>query len=148
MEEGGTHGFSEAVRTCEQQRAVSRGLSTRIRLESLVRSHDFSSLVSPPSSIQKELAEVSLDPPMNCSAGPKEDNIYEWVSTISQEHTLQTQIASKQIDTQLAHTRGLVRVSSLFSGSRGLSLRWRHLLPGHQLPRGLSVQAAEGHVQN
>jgi ubiquitin-protein ligase len=34
-------------------------------------------------SIQKELAEVSLDPPMNCSAGPKEDNIYEWMSTIS-----------------------------------------------------------------
>ena len=32
--------------------------------------------------IQKELAEISLDPPDNCSAGPKGDNIYEWVSTI------------------------------------------------------------------
>ncbi|KAI9502998.1 ubiquitin-conjugating enzyme/RWD-like protein, partial [Coemansia spiralis] len=32
--------------------------------------------------IQKELAEISLDPPSNCSAGPKGDNIYEWVSTI------------------------------------------------------------------
>ena len=32
--------------------------------------------------IQKELAEISLDPPGNCSAGPKGDNIYEWVSTI------------------------------------------------------------------
>lgn len=32
--------------------------------------------------IQKELAEISLDPPPNCSAGPKGDNIYEWVSTI------------------------------------------------------------------
>lgn len=33
--------------------------------------------------IKKELAEVSLDPPFNCSAGPKEeDNLYEWVSTI------------------------------------------------------------------
>ena len=32
--------------------------------------------------IQKELAELSLDPPTNCSAGPKGDNIYEWVSTI------------------------------------------------------------------
>ncbi len=31
---------------------------------------------------QKELAEISLDPPCNCSAGPKGDNIYEWVSTI------------------------------------------------------------------
>jgi len=32
--------------------------------------------------IQKELAEISLDPPMNCSAGPKDDNIYEWLATI------------------------------------------------------------------
>jgi len=32
--------------------------------------------------IQKELAEISLDPPCNCSAGPKGDNIYDWVSTI------------------------------------------------------------------
>jgi len=34
-------------------------------------------------SIQKELAEISLEPPCNCSAGPKsDDNIYEWVATI------------------------------------------------------------------
>lgn len=32
--------------------------------------------------IQKELADISLDPPCNCSAGPKGDNIYEWISTI------------------------------------------------------------------
>lgn len=32
--------------------------------------------------IQKELAEITLDPPPNCSAGPKSDNLYEWVSTI------------------------------------------------------------------
>lgn len=32
--------------------------------------------------IQKELAEITLDPPPNCSAGPKGNNIYEWVSTI------------------------------------------------------------------
>jgi hypothetical protein len=32
--------------------------------------------------IQKELAEISLDPPCNCSAGPKGDNMFEWVSTI------------------------------------------------------------------
>uniref|UniRef100_A0A7N6C0C9 E2 ubiquitin-conjugating enzyme n=1 Tax=Anabas testudineus TaxID=64144 RepID=A0A7N6C0C9_ANATE len=31
---------------------------------------------------QKELAEITLDPPPNCSAGPKGDNIYEWRSTI------------------------------------------------------------------
>jgi len=32
--------------------------------------------------IQKELAEITLDPPPNCSAGPKGDNLYEWVSTL------------------------------------------------------------------
>lgn len=33
--------------------------------------------------IQKELAEISVDPPSNCSAGPKGDNLYEWVSTLT-----------------------------------------------------------------
>mmetsp|Transcript_16794 Transcript_16794/g.25073 ORF Transcript_16794/g.25073 Transcript_16794/m.25073 type:complete len:156 (+) Transcript_16794:64-531(+) len=34
--------------------------------------------------IQKELAEISLDPPCNCTAGPKsDDNFFEWVSTIT-----------------------------------------------------------------
>ncbi|XP_059800953.1 ubiquitin-conjugating enzyme E2 E1-like isoform X1 [Hypanus sabinus] len=32
--------------------------------------------------IQKELADITLDPPPNCSAGPKGDNVYEWRSTI------------------------------------------------------------------
>lgn len=32
--------------------------------------------------LQKELTEITLDPPPNCSAGPKGDNLYEWVSTI------------------------------------------------------------------
>ncbi|CAB4013387.1 ubiquitin-conjugating enzyme E2 E1 [Paramuricea clavata] len=32
--------------------------------------------------IQRELADITLDPPPNCSAAPKGDNIYEWVSTI------------------------------------------------------------------
>jgi ubiquitin-protein ligase len=36
-----------------------------------------------PNSIQKELAEISLDPPPHVSAGPaSEDNLFDWVSTI------------------------------------------------------------------
>lgn len=32
--------------------------------------------------LQKELAEITLDPPPNVSAAPKNDNLYEWVATI------------------------------------------------------------------
>lgn len=32
--------------------------------------------------IQRELAEITSDPPPNCSAGLKGDNLYEWVATI------------------------------------------------------------------
>jgi ubiquitin-protein ligase len=28
------------------------------------------------------LAEITLDPPSNCSAGPKGDNLYEWAATL------------------------------------------------------------------
>ncbi|KAJ4456647.1 putative Ubiquitin-conjugating enzyme E2 E1 [Paratrimastix pyriformis] len=32
--------------------------------------------------IQRELIDISLEPPENCSAGPKNDNIFEWCATI------------------------------------------------------------------
>ncbi|XP_016981697.2 ubiquitin-conjugating enzyme E2-24 kDa [Drosophila rhopaloa] len=32
--------------------------------------------------IQKELDEITQDPPTNCSAGLKEDDMYEWTATI------------------------------------------------------------------
>ncbi|RKP05594.1 ubiquitin-conjugating enzyme/RWD-like protein [Thamnocephalis sphaerospora] len=32
--------------------------------------------------IQKELAEITLDPPGNCSAGPKGDSLHEWAATL------------------------------------------------------------------
>ena len=38
--------------------------------------------------IQKELAEISLDPPANCSAAPKGDDPYEWVSQVMDQLAL------------------------------------------------------------
>lgn len=32
--------------------------------------------------LQRELAEITVDPPANCSAGPKSDDITSWVATI------------------------------------------------------------------
>lgn len=40
------------------------------------------SLSSSAKRLQRELAEITLEPPPNCSAGPKGDNLYEWYSTI------------------------------------------------------------------
>ena len=32
--------------------------------------------------IQRELIEIRRSPPVNCSAGPEGDNLYEWRATI------------------------------------------------------------------
>ncbi|CAN4089786.1 unnamed protein product [Withania somnifera] len=32
--------------------------------------------------IQKEMMELSIEPPPDCAAGPKGDNLYHWVSTL------------------------------------------------------------------
>ena len=32
--------------------------------------------------LQRELGEINKDPPPNCSAGPKNDNLHEWISTL------------------------------------------------------------------
>ena len=32
--------------------------------------------------LQKELKEMQINPPMNCSAGPIEDNLFKWTATI------------------------------------------------------------------
>ncbi|CAA6659064.1 unnamed protein product [Spirodela intermedia] len=36
--------------------------------------------------IQKEMQEFNADPPPECSAGPKGDNLYHWVSTLIGPH--------------------------------------------------------------
>lgn len=32
--------------------------------------------------LQKEMADMALNPPPNCTAGPKSDNLFEWVASI------------------------------------------------------------------
>lgn len=66
---------------------VSQDVSDRSRATQIRKEIKISSSRPPKTSaaakrIQRELAEISLDPPPNCSAGPKGDNLYEWHSTI------------------------------------------------------------------
>lgn len=72
------------VRACECAReTVERPERTRNSVGmSSEASTKKSALSNSARRIQKELAEISLEPPTNCSAGPKGDNLYEWVSTI------------------------------------------------------------------
>lgn len=74
---GGTAPAAGATTTASSTASADRKAKDR-----LSKSFSAKQLSTSAKRIQKELAEITLDPPPNCSAGPKGDNIYEWVSTI------------------------------------------------------------------
>ncbi|KAF0047522.1 hypothetical protein F2P81_001155 [Scophthalmus maximus] len=66
----------------EQSGPEQRDQTQPKKKEAKISSKTAAKLSTSAKRIQKELAEITLDPPPNCSAGPKGDNIYEWRSTI------------------------------------------------------------------
>lgn len=76
----GSGGASSA--SAQASGSSSSAANDRKAKDRLSKSFSAKQLSTSAKRIQKELAEITLDPPPNCSAGPKGDNIYEWVSTI------------------------------------------------------------------
>lgn len=91
--------------------------------------------------IQKELAELTHEPPENVSAGPKGDNIYEWAATIVGPAGAVLLGCNTAIRTVLALTH---HARSRPRPTRRHAVCERHLLRRCVDPNGLPVQAATG----
>lgn len=59
--------------------ASSSGQEETKKGEFSLAKHNKPGMSSSAKRIQKELAEISLDPPCNVNAGPSGSNLYEWV---------------------------------------------------------------------
>lgn len=127
--------------------------------------------------IQKELAEISLDPPENCSAGPKGavvqfvllgssrisaltcppnrddddddagDNIYEWVSTLIGPSGSPYSGGTRRV-TRRTTAREVARNEDSLVARWSIPRFARRFLPRHYLSARLPVQTAQGHVQD
>lgn len=74
---------SERERERERSKSMSSSSSTSFAGGGGVRPWPSATSVSYSGKrIQKEMMEFNANPPTDCSAGPKGDNLYHWVSTI------------------------------------------------------------------
>ena len=71
--------------------------------------------------IQKELADITLDPPPNCSAGPEGDNIYQW--KVHHPRAPQLRVRGRRVLPRYhVHTRVPLQASKGYISDKNLSL--------------------------
>lgn len=89
--------------------------------------------------IQREMVELNNDPPPDCSAGPKGDNLYHWIATIIGTPGIPYLLLLLSCFQHLI----IITTVDFFFACRNTLPRW-HLFPWHQISNWLSLQASRG----